>query len=300
MAVPMAVETGAGPQKRKPIYAQLYVQVLVAIALGIALGHFYPQLGESLKPLGDAFIKLVKMIIAPVIFLTIVTGIAGMSDLKKVGRVAGKAMAYFLTFSTLALIVGLIVANVVKPGAGLNIDPASLDPSAVANYATKAHEQSLVGFLSNIIPTTIVDAFAKGAMLQIILISLLLGLALVQLSTGNVVVRLVLTSIGAMKPDTTLPDGSGPQPSDELKGGRLLGPLERVFILGLGLAGEVAAAGMVIAAKGLIRWPELRAKSEERDEKGRSTGIDAVTEYFLVGSFVSWLVALAALFVGWG
>ena len=154
MAVPMAVETDAGPQKRKPIYAQLYVQVLVAIALGIALGHFYPQLGESLKPLGDAFIKLVKMIIAPVIFLTIVTGIAGMSDLKKVGRVAGKAMAYFLTFSTLALIVGLIVANVVKPGAGLNIDPASLDPSAVANYATKAHEQSLVGFLSNIIPVS--------------------------------------------------------------------------------------------------------------------------------------------------
>ena len=125
---------------------------------------------------------------------------------------------------------------------------------------------------------------------------LLAGLVLVQLSTGNVVVRLVLTSIGAMKPEGE----RAPQPSDELKGGRLLGPLERVFILGLGLAGEVAAAGMVIAAKGLIRWPELRAKSEERDEQGRSTGIDAVTEYFLVGSFVSWLVALAALFVGRG
>lgn len=128
---------------------------------------------------------------------------------------------------------------------------------------------------------------------------LVLGLALVQLSTGNVVVRLVLTSIGAMKPDTTLPDGSGPQPSDELKGGRLLGPLERLFILGLGLAGEMTAAGLVVAAKGLIRWPELKAKSEGPSQDGpRTSGIDAVTEYFLVGSFVSWLVALTALLVG--
>lgn len=129
---------------------------------------------------------------------------------------------------------------------------------------------------------------------------LLAGLVLVQLSTGNVVVRLVLTSIGAMKPERpTAADEPGPQPSDELKGGRLLGPLERVFILGLGLAGQVTAAGMVIAAKGLIRWPELKAKSEEQHTDGRRTsGIDAVTEYFLVGSFVSWLVALVALVAG--
>lgn len=129
---------------------------------------------------------------------------------------------------------------------------------------------------------------------------LLAGLLLVQLSTGNVVVRLVLTSIGAMKPegDPAPQSSDETQPSEALKGGRLLGPLERVFILGLGLAGQVAAAGMVIAAKGLIRWPELKAKSEERDETGGGSGIDAVTEYFLVGSFVSWLVALAALFVG--
>ncbi|SFL23452.1 Sodium:dicarboxylate symporter family protein, partial [Mesorhizobium albiziae] len=163
---------------RKPLYAQLYVQVLAAITLGIALGHFYPEIGESLKPLGDAFIKLVKMIIAPVIFLTVATGIAGMNDLQKVGRVAGKAMVYFVTFSTLALIVGLIVANVVQPGAGLNIDPASLDIQAVNTYAAKAHEQSVTGFLMNIIPSTIVGAFAEGDILQVLFFSVLFGIAL--------------------------------------------------------------------------------------------------------------------------
>src|SRR6188768_689426 len=141
----------------KPFYRQLYFQVLAAIVLGITVGHFWPDIGASLKPLGDAFVKLVKMIIAPVIFLTVTTGIAGMSDLKKVGRVAGKAFAYFITFSTLALIVGLIVGNFVAPGAGLNIDPASLDGSAVADYAAKAHDTSVVGFLSGIIPSTVVD-----------------------------------------------------------------------------------------------------------------------------------------------
>lgn len=139
---------------------------------------FYPELGTQLKPLGDAFIKLVKMIIAPVIFLTVATGIAGMTDMKKVGRVASKAMIYFLTFSTLALIVGLIVANVVQPGAGMHIDPASLDPKAVANYAAKAHEQTITGFLSNIIPTTIVGAFAEGDILQVLFFSVLFGIAL--------------------------------------------------------------------------------------------------------------------------
>ncbi|RXT23727.1 C4-dicarboxylate transporter DctA [Rhizobium leguminosarum] len=168
----------AGSKGKKPFYTHLYVQVLVAIAAGILLGHFYPEIGTQLKPLGDAFIKLVKMIIAPVIFLTVATGIAGMSDLQKVGRVAGKAMLYFLTFSTLALIIGLIVANVVQPGAGMNIDPASLDPAAVAGYAAKAHEQSIVGFLTNIIPTTIVGAFADGDILQVLFFSVLFGIAL--------------------------------------------------------------------------------------------------------------------------
>ncbi|GGA77414.1 C4-dicarboxylate transport protein [Brucella endophytica] len=166
------------PRAKTPLYRHLYVQVLVAIAAGIALGHYYPELGESLKPLGDAFIKLVKMIIAPVIFLTVATGIAGMSDLAKVGRVAGKAMIYFLTFSTLALILGLIVANVVHPGSGMHIDPASLDTKAVANYAEKAHEQTITGFLTNIIPTTIVSAFASGDILQVLFFSVLFGIAL--------------------------------------------------------------------------------------------------------------------------
>ncbi|KAB0570837.1 dicarboxylate/amino acid:cation symporter [Brucella pituitosa] len=176
----IAVPNGAVAEPRRPIpfYKQLYVQVLFAIAAGILLGHFYPELGTSLKPLGDAFIKLVKMIIAPVIFLTVATGIAGMTDMKKVGRVAGKAMIYFLTFSTLALIIGLIVANVVQPGAGMHIDPASLDPSAVANYTEKAHEQSITGFLSNIIPTTIVGAFASGDILQVLFFSVLFGVSL--------------------------------------------------------------------------------------------------------------------------
>ncbi|MBY5394835.1 dicarboxylate/amino acid:cation symporter [Rhizobium leguminosarum] len=168
----------ADSKSKKPFYTHLYVQVLAAIAAGILLGHFYPEFGTQLKPLGDAFIKLVKMIIAPVIFLTVATGIAGMSDLQKVGRVAGKAMLYFLTFSTLALIIGLIVANVVQPGAGMNIDPASLDPAAVAGYAAKAHEQSIVGFLTNIIPTTIVGAFADGDILQVLFFSVLFGIAL--------------------------------------------------------------------------------------------------------------------------
>ncbi|MGU4174129.1 cation:dicarboxylate symporter family transporter, partial [Pseudomonas aeruginosa] len=155
----------------------LLIMLPGAIA-GIALGHFYPAFGEQLKPLGDGFIRLVKMIIAPVIFLTVATGIAGMNDMKKVGRVAGKAMIYFLVFSTLALIVGLIVANTVQPGAGMNIDPATLDAKAVATYADKAHEQTITGFLMNIIPTTIVGAFASGDILQVLFFSVLFGIAL--------------------------------------------------------------------------------------------------------------------------
>lgn len=168
----------AAGHAKLPFYKHLYFQVLVAIIAGIALGHFYPAFGEELKPLGDGFIRLVKMIIAPVIFLTVATGIAGMNDMKKVGRVAGKAMIYFLVFSTLALIVGLIVANTVQPGAGMNIDPATLDAKAVATYADKAHEQTITGFLMNIIPTTIVGAFASGDILQVLFFSVLFGIAL--------------------------------------------------------------------------------------------------------------------------
>ncbi|MFK0164181.1 dicarboxylate/amino acid:cation symporter [Rhizobium sp. NPDC090279] len=170
----VAAETRA----KLPFYRHLYVQVLTAIAAGILLGHYYPQLGTSLQPLGDAFIKLVRMVIAPVIFLTVATGIAGMSDLKKFGRVVGKAFIYFLTFSTLALIVGLIVANVVQPGAGMHINPATLDTKAVTNYAAQAHDASVIGFLMNIIPDTIVGAFAKGDILQVLFFSVVFGIAL--------------------------------------------------------------------------------------------------------------------------
>ncbi len=135
-------------------------------------------MGASLKPLGDAFIRLVKMIIAPVIFLTVATGIAGMTDLKKVGRVAGKAMIYFLVFSTLALVVGMVVANVVQPGTGMHINPATLDAKAVTSYATKAHETTVTGFLMNIIPETIVGAFAQGDILQVLFFSVLFGISL--------------------------------------------------------------------------------------------------------------------------
>lgn len=174
----LSVPQVAQPAAPKPIYRQLYFQVIVAIVAGITLGHLYPALGTDLKPLGDAFIKLVKMIIAPVIFLTVVTGIAGMSDLAKVGRVVGKAMIYFLTFSTLALIIGLVVANVVHPGSGFNIDPATLDGGAVATYTQKAHEQTITGFLMNIIPPTVVGAFADGDILQVLFLAVLFGIAL--------------------------------------------------------------------------------------------------------------------------
>ncbi|MGY5801089.1 dicarboxylate/amino acid:cation symporter [Rhizobium hainanense] len=175
MIAPIAA---AETRAKVPFYRHLYVQVLTAIAAGILLGHYYPQLGTSLQPLGDAFIKLVRMVIAPVIFLTVATGIAGMSDLKKFGRVVGKAFIYFLTFSTLALIVGLIVANVVQPGAGMHINPATLDTKAVTNYAAQAHDASVVGFLMNIIPDTIVGAFAKGDILQVLFFSVVFGIAL--------------------------------------------------------------------------------------------------------------------------
>ncbi|MCK8787185.1 dicarboxylate/amino acid:cation symporter [Roseomonas sp. NAR14] len=171
-------DAAAAPRKPRKFYQHLYVQVLAAITIGILLGHYQPALATEMKPLGDAFIKLVKMIIAPVIFLTVVTGIAGMRDMGKVGRVAGKAMLYFLCFSTLALVIGMVVANVVRPGAGLNIDPASLDARAVSGYAARAHESTLVGFLTNIIPSTPISAFASGDILQVLFFSVLLGISL--------------------------------------------------------------------------------------------------------------------------
>lgn len=159
-------------------YRTLYGQVIIALMLGIAVGHLWPDFGASLKPLGDAFIKLVKMIIAPVIFCTIVTGIAGMTNLEKVGRVGAKALGYFLVVSSFALVVGMVVGNIVQPGAGLNIDPATLDPAAIADYQGKAKDQSITAFLLNIIPDTAFGAFSSGNVLQVLLFSLLFGFGL--------------------------------------------------------------------------------------------------------------------------
>jgi len=163
---------------KQPLYKSLYFQVIVAIVVGILLGHFFPATGEAMKPLGDGFIKLIKMMIAPIIFCTVVVGIAGMEDMKKVGKTGGLALLYFEILSTVALIVGLIIVNVVKPGVGMNIDPATLDTKSVAAYTGPGKMTTTTEFLLNLIPNTIVDAFAKGDILQVLLFSVLFGFAL--------------------------------------------------------------------------------------------------------------------------
>lgn len=165
------------PPPGKSVLSLTYVQVMLAIVIGVAVGHFAPATGEALKPLGDLFIKLVKMMIGPVIFLTVVSGIAGMGELRAFGRVAAKAMSYFLSISTLALILGLIVANIVRPGAGLNIDPASLGGEPVTSFVNKAHDATMTGFVLEIIPDTMASAFTSGNILQVLLISILFGVA---------------------------------------------------------------------------------------------------------------------------
>ena len=183
--------------ERRPFYRQLYVQVLAAITCGAILGHFYPDIGTSLKPLGDGFIMLVKMIIAPVIFLTVAGGIAGMRDMSSVGSVAGKALVYFLFFSTLALIIGLLVGNIVQPGAGLNIDPATLDAGAVETYAQSAEEQTLSAFVLNIIPTTLFSAMTDGNILQVLLVAVFTGVALSATRPHSDLVLDVIASLSA-------------------------------------------------------------------------------------------------------
>ncbi|QTF10450.1 dicarboxylate/amino acid:cation symporter [Brenneria izadpanahii] len=160
------------------IFKSLYFQVLTAITIGILLGHFYPELGEQMKPLGDGFVKLIKMIIAPVIFCTVVTGIAGMESMKSVGKTGAVALLYFEVVSTVALIIGLIIVNVVKPGAGMNVDPAALDASAVAVYTQQAAQQGLIPFLMDVIPASAVGAFASGNILQVLLFAVMFGFAL--------------------------------------------------------------------------------------------------------------------------
>ena len=164
--------------EKKPWYRLLYVQVIFAIAIGIVLGNFWPDQSVGLKILGDGFIALVKMIIAPVIFVTVVTGLASMNNLSTVGRVTGKAMLYFLTFSTLALVIGMVVANVVQPGQGMNIDVSSLDPKSIKDYVDASKEHSLTSFILNIIPTSLLSSLTGDSILQVLFVSIMFGIGL--------------------------------------------------------------------------------------------------------------------------
>ncbi len=178
MEAPATVIPPGDPRARKPLWQHLYLQVIVAILLGVALGHFEPKAAVALKPLGDGFVKLVRMIIAPVIFLTIVSGIAHLRELGSLGRIAAKAFGYFLFFSTLALILGLIVANVIQPGAAMHVDPHTLDAGKVADYAAKAHDRTVTGFLLAIIPETMLSALSGGDILQVLLVAILTGIGI--------------------------------------------------------------------------------------------------------------------------
>ncbi|SEL92030.1 aerobic C4-dicarboxylate transport protein [Roseateles sp. YR242] len=168
----------APPANRKPFYRALYFQVIVAVVAGVLVGHFWPSVAVQLKPLGDGFIHLIKMVIGPVIFCTVVAGIAGLGDIRKVGRVGGKALLYFEVVSTVALVIGLLAGHLFKPGAGFDLDPSKLDSKALAGFTTQAHNQSVPDFLLHIIPNTFVDAFASGNVLQILLVSILFGVGL--------------------------------------------------------------------------------------------------------------------------
>ena len=185
--LPSRLNTAAPPTPvaRTPWYRILYVQVLLAVALGIAVGWAWPAFGKSLKPLGDAFISLVKMMIAPIIFCTVVHGIASMSDMKKLGRVGIKTLLYFEVVSTLALLIGLVVVNWLQPGAGFNIDPTTLDPEVAKNYAKRAESQTMTAFLLNIIPATLFSAFVTGDLLQVLLVSALTAFAITALNNNH-------------------------------------------------------------------------------------------------------------------
>src|SRR6266542_2047822 len=162
----------------KKFYQTLYFQVITAIFIGVLLGHFYPTIGAAMKPFGDGFVKLIKMLIAPIIFCTVVTGIAGMENMKAVGKTGGLALLYFEVISTMALVVGLVIVNLVQPGSGMNVDPTTLDIKAIATYTAPGQMQSTTDFLLNIIPSSVVDAFAKGDILQVLLFAILFGFGL--------------------------------------------------------------------------------------------------------------------------
>lgn len=174
----MDIQIDEQPKAKKPWYRLLYVQVIFAIVIGIILGHFWPEQSQSLKLLGDGFIALVKMIIAPVIFITVSTGLASMNNLNAVGRVTGKAMLYFITFSTLALVVGMVVANLVQPGQGMNIDPASIDPKTIKDYVNATKEHTLTNFILDIIPTSLMSSLTGDRILQVLFVAIIFGIGL--------------------------------------------------------------------------------------------------------------------------
>ena len=181
---------------KNPLHRVLYAQVIFAILCGVALGHLAPQTGEAMKPLGDGFIKLIKMLIGPIIFATIVGGIAGMRDMKKVGRVGGKALLYFEVLSTLALIIGLAVVTIIEPGVGMNADVKSLDTASLTTYTSAAKSQSISDFLLNVIPETVVSGFAKGEILQVLLFSVLFGVGLAALGSKGQRVSELVADVG--------------------------------------------------------------------------------------------------------
>jgi len=191
--------TGAAPHAiPRPWYKQLWVQVLVAMVLGVLLGHYYPNAGQSLQPLGDGFIKLIRMLIAPIIFCTVILGIAKMDDMSRVGRVAIKGLVYFEVMTTIALVVALIVVNIWQPGAGMNINASALDAGAVKGYIAKTHETGIIPFLMNIIPNTMIGSLAEGHILQVLLISVILGSALIGIGDAGKPVVNVLEAASKM------------------------------------------------------------------------------------------------------
>jgi aerobic C4-dicarboxylate transport protein len=189
---------GSPGAAKKPLWKSLYFQVVCAILIGVALGYFEPQLGERMKPFGDAFIKTIKMLIAPIIFCTVVHGIASMEDMKKVGRVGLKALVYFEVMTTVALIIGLIVVRTWQPGVGMNVDVSTIDTKAIQTYTKQAGEQSVVGYFMHIIPDTVVGAFAEGEILQVLFFAVLFAFALHMLGErGKPVLRVIDSAAGA-------------------------------------------------------------------------------------------------------
>jgi aerobic C4-dicarboxylate transport protein len=198
MATPTSTISAPVRPATRRWYQQLWIQVLVAMVLGVLIGHFYPQAGQSLQPLGDGFIKLIRMLIAPIIFCTVILGIAKMDDMSRVGRVAIKGLIYFEVMTTLALVVALVVVNLWQPGAGMNIEPSALDTGAIKGYLAKGHDSGVIAFVMSIIPNTIVGSLAEGHILQVLLISVVFGSALVGLGEHGKPMINVLESASKM------------------------------------------------------------------------------------------------------